>query len=30
VWGYADDPLSNFRVLIDRQTGTMFLSDYQL
>jgi hypothetical protein len=30
IWTYADDPRGNFRVLIDRKTGTMFLSDYQV
>jgi hypothetical protein len=30
VWGYADEPRGNFRVLIDRHTGTIFLTDYQL
>lgn len=30
VWGYADEPRGNFRVLIDKDTGTMFLSDFQI
>ena len=27
---YADDPTGNFRLLIDRQTGHLFLADYQV
>ena len=30
VWGYEDEPGGNFRVLIDRDTGTMFLTDFQV
>jgi hypothetical protein len=30
VWTYADEPNSNFRVLIDKTTGAMFLTDYQV
>jgi len=30
VWGYADDPEANFRVLIDRKTSTIFLTDFQV
>lgn len=30
VWGYADEPKGNFRVLIDRSTGAIFLTDYQV
>jgi hypothetical protein len=30
VWGYSDEPKGNFRVLIDRTTGTMFLADFQV
>jgi len=30
VWGYAEEPKGNFRVLIDRDTGTIFLSDFQV
>ena len=30
VWKYADEPNSNFRVLIDKITGTMFVTDYQV
>jgi hypothetical protein len=29
VWGHADDPRSHFRVLVDKDSGTLFLSDYQ-
>jgi len=29
LWGYADEPRSNFRVLVDRDSGTIFLCDYQ-
>ena len=29
VWVRADDPASNFRVLIDKKTGHIFLGDYQ-
>jgi len=28
--GTADDPASNFRLLIDTQTGHIFLADYQV
>ena len=30
VWGYRDSPRSNFRAIVDLQTGTVFLSDYEL
>lgn len=30
VWIFEDDPLSNFRVFIDRETGNMFLTQYQV
>ena len=30
IWVSADDPQSNFRVLIDRETGHIFLADYQV
>jgi len=30
IWGYADEQHDHFRVLIDRQTGRLFLSDYQV
>ena len=30
IWAYEDEPNSNFRVLIDRTTGNMFLGDYQV
>jgi hypothetical protein len=30
VWVYSNAPNSNFRLLIDRETGDLFLSDYQL
>jgi hypothetical protein len=30
IWGYADDPKSNFRVLIDRETRTIFIVDFQV
>ena len=30
VWVYAQEPRGNFKVLIDKQTGNMFLSDYQI
>jgi hypothetical protein len=30
IWRYADDPFGNFRVLIDRSTGHIFIADYQL
>jgi hypothetical protein len=30
VWRYADEPSSNFRLLIDRTTGTIFLTDFQV
>ena len=30
IWVYTDDPTSNFRVLIDRDTGKIFLTDYQV
>ena len=30
VWAYEDDSTGNFRVLIDRATGHIFLGDFQL
>jgi hypothetical protein len=30
VWVYEDEPNSNFKVLIDKQSGVMFLNDYQV
>lgn len=30
VWVYSNAPNSNFRVLIDRATGDLFISDHQL
>jgi hypothetical protein len=30
IWLYADDASSNFRLLIDKQTGHIFLADYQV
>jgi hypothetical protein len=30
VWGYAEEPKGNFRVLIDRDTGTIFMTDFQV
>ena len=30
IWTYADDASSNFRLLIDKQTGHIFLADYQV
>lgn len=30
VWGYADEPGGNFRILIDRSTGTLFFTDFQV
>jgi hypothetical protein len=30
VWAYADEPKGNFRVLVDKQTGNLFLTDYQV
>lgn len=30
VWGYEDGPPGNFRVLIDRDTGTLFLTDFHV
>ena len=30
VWGYAEEPKGNFRVLIDRDTGAIFLTDFQV
>ena len=29
IWGFADEPTRNFRVLIDRSSGNIFLADYQ-
>ena len=30
VWEHADEPGRKFRVLIDRNTGTIFLTDFQV
>lgn len=30
VWCYADEPRGHFRVLIDLETGSLFLCDYQV
>jgi hypothetical protein len=30
IWVYADAPDAHFRVLIDRQTGTLFIADHQI
>jgi len=30
AWGEADQPHTSFRVLIDKATGTMFLSNYRV
>jgi hypothetical protein len=30
IWAYSNDSTSNFLVLIDRQTGNIFLADYQV
>jgi hypothetical protein len=30
VWGYAAKPAGNLRVLIDRDTGAIFLTDFQV
>jgi hypothetical protein len=30
VWEYSDDPDSKFRVLIEKNTGKIFLGDYQV
>ena len=30
IWTYADDQHSNFRLLIDKETGTIFLGDHQV
>lgn len=30
IWTYADDPTGNFRVLVDKATGHIFLGDYQV
>jgi hypothetical protein len=30
VWVYQDHPESNFRVFIDKETGNLFLTDYQI
>ena len=29
-WTYADDLHSNFRLLIDKETGAIFLGDHQV
>lgn len=30
VWVYRDPPAGNFKVIIDRETGDLFLTDYQV
>lgn len=30
AWAYQDEPNSNFRVLIDKESGDIFLRDYQV
>lgn len=30
IWTYADDQHNNFRLLIDKETGTIFLGDHQV
>jgi hypothetical protein len=30
VWTYEDDPAGNFRVLIDKTNGHIFLGDFQI
>jgi hypothetical protein len=30
IWVFDQEPLSNFKVLIDRDTGNMFVTDYQV
>jgi len=30
IWAYTNDPNSNFRVLIDSETGNIFLADHQV
>jgi len=30
VWQYADEPKGNFRIFVDKQTGNLFLTDYQI
>jgi hypothetical protein len=30
VWIYEEEPRGNFRVLIDKETGTIFLTDHQV
>ncbi len=30
VWAYADEPKGNFRVFVHKQTGNLFLTDYQV
>ncbi len=30
IWGYVEDPAGNFRLLIDRETATLFLTDFQI
>ena len=30
VWVYADNPQSNFKIFIDKQSGDIFLSDFQV
>jgi hypothetical protein len=30
VWVFADEPNSNFKILVDKKSGVMFLNDYQV
>ena len=30
IWIYSDDPNSNFRLFIDKDTGNLFLTDFQV
>jgi hypothetical protein len=30
IWVFGDEPGRNFKVLIDKETGTLFLSDHQV
>jgi hypothetical protein len=30
VWQYADEPKGHFRLFVDKQTGNLFLTDYQI
>src|SRR6266446_1305802 len=30
IWAYSNEPGSHFRVLVDKRTGNIFLTDYQV